>query len=66
MITVPIAEPATPQSNPLTNNRFSTVLSTAPATATHSGVRVSWRPRSTPVVASTTSMAGIPTSEISR
>ena len=39
------------------------MFTTAPAPATYNGVRVSCRPRSTPVVASTASMAGNPSSD---
>jgi hypothetical protein len=63
VITVPIAEPATPNPRTLTSNRFSPTLTSAPITATTSGVRGSCRPRSTPVVASTANMAGMPTND---
>ena len=63
VITVPIAEPATPNSRTTTSNRFNPTLTAAPMTATNSGVRVSCSPRSTPVVASTVNIAGIPTSD---
>ena len=42
------------------------MLSALPATATTSGVRVSWRPRSTPVVASMTSNGVVPRNAIRR
>ena len=42
------------------------MLSALPATATTSGVRVSWRPRRTPVVASMTSSGVVPRKAIRR
>ena len=42
------------------------MLAPKPTTEATSGVRVSCRPRSTPVTARTTSMAGMPTAEIRR
>ncbi len=57
---VPSPDPATPMPTPSTSTTDSTALSTAPDAATHSGVRVSSMPRSTPVAASTTSIPGSP------
>ena len=65
-MTVPHAEPAMPQCRPCTNQTLSTMFRLNPPTAATSGVRVSCRPRSTPVVASTTSIAGMPSAEIRR
>ncbi len=65
-ITVPHADPAMPHPRPWTNQRLSSALVVNPATATTSGVRVSCRPRSTPVVASTTSIDGMPKAETRR
>ena len=59
-VTVPQAEPAMPQCRPSTNVAFRMMLTMFAATATASGVRVSCRPRSTPVPASTASMDGAP------
>ena len=42
------------------------MLSRLPTTAATSGVRVSWRPRSTPVVASMTSNGVVPRNAIRR
>ena len=65
-MTVPHADPAIPQCRPWTNHTLRTMLRPKPPTAATSGVRVSWRPRRTPVVARTTSMAGMPSAEIRR
>ena len=45
---------------------LSAMFAAKPIPATHSGVRVSCRPRSRPVAANTTSMAGSPAIEIER
>ena len=55
-----------PQCSPCTNQTLRAMFRLNPPTAATSGVRVSCRPRSTPVVASTTSMAGMPSAEIRR
>ncbi len=55
---VPHAEPAMPSPAPYTRVTLRTTLTGKPTTATASGVRVSCRPRSTPVAAKLTSMAG--------
>ena len=68
--TVPIAEPAMPSPSnpptPYTSNRFSTMLTPFPSTATTSGVRVSCSPRRTPVVASITSSGVVPSHAMRR
>ena len=45
---------------PYTSTRLSTTFATLPTTATTSGVRVSWRPRRTPVAASISSRGAAP------
>ena len=65
-MTVPHADPAMPQPRPWTNQTLRAMLRPKPPTAAISGVRVSWSPRSTPVVARTTSIAGMPIAEIRR
>jgi len=57
---VPAADPAMPQPSPRTNHALSRALSVNALTEMTSGVRVSCSPRSTPVPASTSSMAGTP------
>ena len=51
---------------PKTSTTLRTMLSPLPATATTSGVRVSWRPRRTPVAASITSSGTVPRKAIRR
>jgi hypothetical protein len=65
-MTVPMAEPPMPRSKPYTSTTLSTTFSTFATAATISGVRRSSTPRSAPVAASTTSMAGTAEAEISR
>ena len=60
---VPSAAPATPMPTPCTSVTLAPTFSAAPAMAMTSGVRVSCSPRSTPVAAVTSRIAGSPGSD---
>ena len=69
-ITEPMAEPAMPRAGigprPKTSTKLRAMLSPLPPIATSSGVRVSWRPRRIPVVASMISSGVVPKKAIRR
>jgi hypothetical protein len=64
--TVPAAEPAMPQPKPYRKSALSAAFAANPTPATTSGVRVSCRPRSSPVAAMTINIPGRPISETER
>ena len=63
---VPYADPAMPSPAPYTSATLRAMLARLPTTATISGVRVSCRPRSTPVAASISSRGTVPSNAICR